>query len=158
MKCYIHPDVEAIGTCTSCGNAICSTCSMEVGGRLICKPCGEKMATQCAASQVAVKKEPVLALLLSLVGGIVSGLFIGLGQVYNGQVKKGIILSVANVVICGGIVGVYVVAGLVTLGVGFLVCLPVLLLPLVLWLYAMYDAYVTADKINKGEPVVDWLD
>ncbi len=158
MKCYNHPDVEAIGTCTSCGKAICSDCSMDVGGKLVCKPCTEKMAVQCAAPQAAARKEPALALLLSLVGGIVSGLFIGLGQVYNGQVKKGIILSVANVVICGGIVGVYVIAGLATLGIGFLLCLPVLLLPLVLWFYAMYDAYVTADMINKGEPVVDWLE
>ncbi len=80
MKCYVHPDVEAIGTCTSCGKAICSTCSMEVGGKLVCKPCAEKMATQRLIVQAAPKKEPALALLLSLVGGLVSGLLIGLGQ------------------------------------------------------------------------------
>jgi hypothetical protein len=32
-----------------------------------------------------------------------------------------------------------------------------MLVPIVIWLYAMYDAYVTADKVNKGEPTKDWL-
>ena len=158
MKCYIHPDVEAIGTCTSCGKAICPACSMEVGGKLVCKPCGEKIATQCVTIQAANKKEPVLALLLSLVGGLISGLLIGLGQIYNGQVKKGIILCVAHVGAWAVIIGIYVIISIVTLGIGAIVCLPVLVVPFLLWCYAMYDAYVTADRINKGEPVKDWLE
>jgi TM2 domain-containing membrane protein YozV len=161
MKCYVHPDVEAIGTCTSCGKAICSTCSMEVGGKLVCKPCAEKIAAQCVTAQAASKKEPALALLLSLVGGLVSGLLIGLGQLYNGQVKKGIILCAVNIVLAFTVLFIYICAGIVTiplLGIGFICCIPVLFIPLGLWFWAMYDAYVTADKINKGEPVKDWLD
>jgi uncharacterized membrane protein len=131
---------------------------MEVGGKLVCKPCAEKIATQCVTAQAASKKEPALALLLSLIGGLVSGLLIGLGQVYNGQIKKGIILSVAHVGAWAVIIGFYIVASIVTFGIGAIICLPVLVVPFLLWLYAMYDAYVTADRINKGEPVKDWLD
>jgi TM2 domain-containing membrane protein YozV len=156
MKCYVHPDVEAMGTCTSCGKAICSTCSMEVGGKLVCKPCAEKMATQCLTVKAVPQKEPALALLLSLVGGLVSGLLIGLGQIYNGQVKKGIILCIAHVVIWAVIIVAYILLALTV--VGAICCLPIFAFPFLLWLYAMYDAYVTADRINKGEPVKDWLE
>jgi hypothetical protein len=155
MKCYMHPEVEAAGACTSCGRAICSDCSMDVAGKLVCKACTEKMATQCVTVS---KKEPALALLLSLAGGMVSGIFIGLGQLYNGQVKKAIILSVAHVLAWFITICAYVLLGLVTLGVGFILCLPILLAPLALWVYVLYDAYVTAEKINKGEIVKDWLD
>jgi TM2 domain-containing membrane protein YozV len=161
MKCYAHPDVDAIGTCTNCGKAVCPACSMEVGGKLVCKHCAEIMATQCVTAQAMPMKEPALALLLSLVGGLVSGLAIGLGQVYNGQIKKGIILSVLNVSIWAIIVAAYVIVTVLTLGFGAF-CLPVLCLPMLisplLWLYAMYDAYMIADRMNKGEPVKDWLD
>lgn len=155
MKCYTHPEIEATGTCTSCGRPVCPECSMNVAGKITCKTCAEALATQCAT---APKKEPWLALALSLVGGCVSGLFIGLGQLYNGQVKKAIILSVAHVLVGTCIVLAFLGVTILTLGFGALCCLPVLVFPLALWLYAMYDAYVTAEKINKGEPVKDWLE
>ncbi len=154
MKCYMHPEVEATGTCTSCGRPVCPECSMNVAGKITCKACAEALATQCAT---APKKEPWLALVLSLIGGMVSGLFIGLGQLYNGQIKKAIILSVAHVAGWIVIIVAYVLLSIVTLGIGAIVCLPVLLFPLAIWAYALYDAYVTAEKINKGEPVKDWL-
>ncbi len=157
MKCYLHPDAEAAGTCTSCGKAICPDCSMEIGGKLLCKPCCERVASQCMAAQ-ASKKEPALALLLSFVGGLVSGLLIGLGQIYNGQAKKGVILCVLNIVLGLCILIVYILASILTLGIGAFCCLPIFAAPLLLWLYAMYDAYTTADKINRGEPVRDWLE
>ncbi|BAI61435.1 conserved hypothetical protein [Methanocella paludicola SANAE] len=155
MKCYMHPEVEATGTCTSCGRPVCPDCSMNVAGKITCKACAEALATQCAT---APKKEPWLALALSLFGGFVSGLFIGLGQLYNGQVKKAVILSLAHVFGWFVIIVGYVLLAIVTLGIGAIVCLPMFLIPLLLWLYAMYDAYVTAEKINKGETVKDWLE
>lgn len=156
MKCYVHPEVEAVGTCTNCGRAVCSDCAMDIAGKMTCKACAEKLATQCV---VTPRKEPWLALALSLLGGLISGLFIGLGQLYNGQIKKAIILSVAH---AGGwlvIIIVFILAAILTLGIGaILFALPVLLVPFALWIYALYDAYVTAEKINKGEQVKDWLD
>jgi TM2 domain-containing membrane protein YozV len=130
---------------------------MEVGGKIVCKSCAEKMASQPA--QVSNKKEPALALLLSLVGGFLTGgLLLGLGQIYNGQIKKGIGILLIHAVIWIIVVVVYIVIGLISLGVGFICGLPILLIPLVFWLWVLYDAYTTAVKINNGEPVKDWLD
>ncbi|HTY91940.1 MAG TPA: hypothetical protein VMC84_12260 [Methanocella sp.] len=166
MKCNTHPDVDAVGTCTSCGKAVCADCAAEKDGKVFCKTCVEKMAIQPPAQAAAqpvspavpvaeIKKEPFFSLVLSFLGMFVMG-FIGLGQIYNGQFKKGIILTVGNWVLgCG--VGIIYLLGVITI-IGAVCCLPVLLIPLVLWIYAMYDAYVTADQINKGEPVKDWLD
>jgi len=86
------------------------------------------------------KKEPVISLILSLV-------IPGLGQLYNTQVKKGAILFIAYVV---SIVLVYATWSNF---VGFCI----MVLPLAIWLYGMFDAYREATKINKGEPSKDWL-
>lgn len=53
---------------------------------------------------------------------------------------------------------IYIAGSAITLGFGALCCWVVFLVPVILWFYAMYEAYVTANKINKGEPVKDWLD
>ncbi|NHM28941.1 hypothetical protein G7K71_18630 [Desulfofundulus sp. TPOSR] len=71
-------------------------------------------------------KNPGLAAVLSF-------LVCGLGQIYNGQVGKGIALFVA-----AGITGL-----LCAVVIGFI------LLPVV-WIYGIYDAYRTAEIINKG--------
>jgi TM2 domain-containing membrane protein YozV len=82
----------------------------------------------------------------------------GLGQIYNGQIKKGIGILLIHACIWVIAVIVYVVIGLISLGVGFICGLPILLIPLVFWLWVLYDAYTIAVKINNGEPVKDWLD
>lgn len=159
MKCYVHQDVEGVGTCTNCGKVVCPTCAMEVNGKIVCKSCAEKMANQPLPVQVVNKKEPVLSVLLSLVGGfLTAGLLLGLGQIYNGQFKKGIGILLIHVFMWAIIIAIYVGISIVTLGVGFICGLPILLLPLVFWLWVMYDAYTVAVKINNGEPVKDWLD
>ncbi|MEW6226500.1 MAG: hypothetical protein AB1700_00165 [Bacillota bacterium] len=74
-----------------------------------------------------MRKNPGLAAVLSF-------FFAGLGQIYNGQIGKGIGLIIAELI-----------SGLLcTVIVGFL------LLPVV-WIYAIYDAYKTAEKINAGQ-------
>ncbi len=46
MKCHNHPKKEAIGTCVSCGKAICEDCATEIKGKLYCKTCiAEKLKT-----------------------------------------------------------------------------------------------------------------
>jgi TM2 domain-containing membrane protein YozV len=185
MKCYVHPDAEAVGTCTNCGKTVCSNCALEMNGKLVCKSCVERMATQASSSPpvqpaaqpaaqpapqptappmapVAAaaagtmaaapvsKKEPIFSIILSF-------LFPGLGQIYNGQVKKGIVLLVTYVVLWVAIFVVYLAGSLITMGVGALCCMPVFLVPLIEWLYGMYDAYVVANKLNRGEFTKDWL-
>lgn len=72
------------------------------------------------------QKNPGLAAVLSF-------FIVGLGQIYNGQVAKGFIM-----------IGCYIVSLLLmSVYIGF-VTTPVL------WIYGIYDAYKTAERINSG--------
>jgi hypothetical protein len=37
MNCVKHPDKEAAGTCTYCGQFFCKDCLVNVKGRMVCK-------------------------------------------------------------------------------------------------------------------------
>jgi len=39
MKCFNHPNEEAVGTCAKCGRGICHQCIGASTGTLICKEC-----------------------------------------------------------------------------------------------------------------------
>ena len=107
----------------------CSQCgTRNPDDATFCKSCGAPM-TMPGQTVVIVRnaKSPFLALILSL-------LLPGLGQIYNGQVMKGIAFLLA----------LAVSAVLKFLLIGFV------LVPIV-WIWAMVDAYQTADKINRGE-------
>lgn len=39
MKCYVHPETDAVGTCVRCGKFICETCNTELAGKNCCKKC-----------------------------------------------------------------------------------------------------------------------
>ena len=147
--------------CTVCGNEVdendefCKNCGTKVDKSAVganvdnqpvsvettkfCSNCGEKIdinAAICPKCGVRVggsseEKSPIVALILSL-------LVCGLGQFYNGQPKKGIVLLISAMV--SGIL-ILLVIGLV-------------LLPIV-WIYNLYDAYTTAEKISNGIEVED---
>lgn len=162
MKCYTHNDVDAVGTCTSCGKALCQQCALTVNGKIMCKDCTVEKAGHSGSPVAADRKKPVFALLLSLAGGIVTGsLLFSLGQLYNGQIKKFVLMTLANLLM-GAIYAIaivaYVIIGIFTLGIGCIVLLPLLFLPLFIYGYEIYDAYVTADRISRGELVKDWFD
>lgn len=156
MKCYVHPDVDATGTCASCGRPVCSACAVDFNSKVTCKSCVEKMAGQpaspitAAPAPAAGKKEPIISVILSFV-------FPGIGQIYNGQPKKGVALIVGYILLWAVLLALTLVFGLMTIGFGLFCCMPFFLVPLVLWAYGMYDAYMTADKINRGEPAKDWF-
>lgn len=71
-------------------------------------------------------KNPVLAAILSLI-------IVGVGQIYNGETAKGIIIIVVQIILSALIVP--------TAGITFLVFL-------VVWFWAIYDAYKVAKRIN----------
>lgn len=127
LKCNMHSDVDAVGTCTRCGRALCSVCAMNINGKLQCKQCTEQMASNAANTAVVNRKEPLLSLILSFI-------IPGLGQIYNGQVKKGLVLLVGYILLCWTCIA-----------------------PLVIWLYCMYDGYTVAGSINRGECAPDWF-
>ena len=76
------------------------------------------------------RKDPLLALIFSF-------LLPGMGQIYNGDTNLGIMLILITAA-----------AWLLTsVCIGFFVFLGV-------WAFAMYEAYMTAEKINRGELVI----
>ncbi len=70
-------------------------------------------------------KDPIIAAVLSLL------LFGGVGQLYLGQQKKGIILIVATILLS-------------CIGIGVIV-----------WIVGAIDAYVIADRLKQGKSVGD---
>jgi TM2 domain-containing membrane protein YozV len=110
----------------------CSNCGAEIDVRAeICPKCGVRVAPppppmDLPPPVMTRRKNEGLAAVLSF-------LFLGLGQIYNGQIGKGILFI---------IVGVISVLSMLIL-IGFL------LYPL-FWIYNIYDAYTTAKAINAG--------
>jgi len=111
--------------------------SVEAGTGKYCQHCGEvipkeaEICPKCGrrvmeAPRVPEQKNPGIAAVLSF-------LFTGLGQIYNGQIGKGISFIVLGVVLA--------------LTVIFLI--GIILYPL-FWIYNIYDAYRSAQRINAG--------
>ena len=104
----------------------CSNCGARIDAKAeICPKCGVRVA---GANEI---KSPFLALILSF-------LFPGLGQFYNGYSKKGILLIIAAIV--------SLVLYILLIG---------LILYLIVWIYGLYDAYKSAESINNGINVPD---
>ena len=43
MKCYYHPDREAVAVCSVCGKPLCAECAHEYKGKIYCKDCLAKV-------------------------------------------------------------------------------------------------------------------
>jgi len=70
------------------------------------------------------------------VAAVLSFFYCGLGQIYNGQILKGIVMLVAYSL---SALMIYIVVGLITTPI--------------LWIWGMYDAYRTAERINRNTGV-----
>jgi len=152
-----------MSTCQKCGAEVkdgakfCQHCGAEmvieeeVNEFKFCSNCGFKMdvntkfCPECGTSTTGVPqttnnsvtnvdKSPILAAVLSFI-------IIGLGQVYLGLTKKGIILFFAAIV--SGV--------LMSVIIGYVAWL-------IVWGYAIYDGYNSAEKINNGLVVEDTID
>jgi len=66
------------------------------------------------------------------IAAILSFFWTGVGQIYNGQIVKGIILIVVQLI---NSALMFVLIGFITY-------------PIV-WIWGMYDAYTTADRMNR---------
>ena len=99
MKCSTHPEAEAIGTCTSCGRAICEACAVEVQGKLVCRNC------LSAGRATRRKYDPNTAFIIELIGGFFG--LLGIGYLYAGKTQDGILRLVIwliyNVIVWTGI-------------------------------------------------------
>ena len=98
----------------------------------ICPSCGVRIKGVSGvelASGYRETKSPGLAAVMSF--------FIpGLGQIYNGQIGKGIAMVIASVI--------FAIMMIILIGIP---------LYIILWLYAIYDAYDTATKMDSSSVV-----
>lgn len=113
-----YGDHTAVRFCPACGSTVHAT-SGEIA-----------VLSECESGATATNtKSPVLAALLSF-------LMVGMGQVYIGQVEK----------------------GLTMLGVVLLLIVTVVLGPLglLILLFNVVDAFVLARIVNQGRPIRKW--
>jgi TM2 domain-containing membrane protein YozV len=104
----------------------CSRCGAQIfADAEICPKCGVRV--KLVNAQVQSSKNPGVAAVLSF-------FFTGLGQFYNGQFKKGVMFILLGIV-CVGLMIVFI---------GFILY-PILLI------YNIYDAYKSAERINRGQ-------
>lgn len=137
---------EGAKFCRECGsevipekNQFCSNCGFEMPrGSKFCPECGastSRAANAGTTNQVRnTNKSSGLAAILSF-------LIIGLGQIYLGLTKKGILLFIGAVI--SGVL-MFVLIGWITW--------------FIIWIYSIYDAYNSAEKMNQGLAVEDTLD
>ena len=96
-----------------------------------------------------------------IVSAVVSLIIPGVGQMINGQMKKGLILLVGYIVLWIAVVILYMVGGIIlgmiTFGITSCLCCFLYIIPFIVNLYAAYDAYKTANDINAGLIVRDWM-
>jgi len=64
MKCFYHPQADAVGLCKHCQRGLCSLCASERDGGLACRERHESQVDQVSALirrnvQVGVKSRPV---------------------------------------------------------------------------------------------------
>jgi TM2 domain-containing membrane protein YozV len=113
------------------GTKYCSNCGQQIDEKAeICPECGVRQTSAVYREVIYQQKNPGLA-------AVLSALFVGFGQIYNGEIAKGLIMMVLYFF---SILLIFVFIGLLTT-------------PLI-WIYGIYDAYNTAKRINTGEIVV----
>jgi len=108
--------------CPECGNPV------DKEDSKFCNNCGANLLERNSVERISPnqpiqeEKSPLVALLCSL--------FIpGLGQVYNGETSKGIGILIGTAL---GLL-IFIIPGVI------------------IWIYGMYEAYTTANKMNKQE-------
>lgn len=101
-----------------------------------CSHCGAKISKEaeiCPKCGVRVKEQPINIEVKSAgISAVLSYVYPGLGQIYNGQIGKGIIFLIIGVIL---ILTMFLLIGFI-------------LYPL-FWVYNIYDAYNTAKMINE---------
>ncbi len=89
MNCFWHPHTPAVAECTDCRKPLCQVCRVLINSRPYCEGCAVNHHQQ----------SPLSAFLFGL-------LVPGLGQIYNGEFAKGLIIFLLGWLIVPWIVGI----------------------------------------------------
>ena len=61
MRCFVHHEVEAVGTCRACNKGICRECASDLGHSICCRGnCEEKaklLHSQVAQGSIALRTQ-----------------------------------------------------------------------------------------------------
>jgi hypothetical protein len=147
MNCANHPETAASAFCRTCGKPLCPVCQIPAQGSIFC---AEHAAVSAAANPyTAPASSPYAAAPYTAVPNAPSpglafilGLLIpGVGAIYNGQYAKGIlhVLILGLLIsIMGSNAGPEPLFGMLAAAFVF---------------YMAFEAYHTASKRQRGEPV-----
>jgi hypothetical protein len=122
MNCYVHPDNEAIGTCTSCGRPTCRECAVEMENKLVCREClstGKARLLSQTSSTTHPVKDRSIALILEILPGLFG--FIGFGWIYSGNTGIGIAWLLA--VLFWNLIAFFIIT--LTAGFGCFITVPI---------------------------------
>jgi len=127
MKCFNHPEEDAVGVCKSCGKGVCQECAVIIAGGNYCKTCLETGRVKATTVQIPVQPVAVArpsgiptraSFIVGGVGAIISGvaallsLFGGFGNIFYGAFFGfGSIWSIVGSIILG--------VGLILAGIGY---------------------------------------
>lgn len=115
----------------------CATCGSQVeSAQGFCSRCGNRVASsQGAAAAPAMAPVQQVVLIRTQknpgVAAVLSFFWAGLGQIYNGEIGKGVLLLIVYFFSC---LMMWILIGFITTPI--------------LWIYGMIDAYKTAEKMN----------
>jgi TM2 domain-containing membrane protein YozV len=87
--CYFHPQTLAVANCTDCGKPVCSVCLKRVNTKPYCEACAANHHEQ----------SPLLAFVFAF-------LVPGMGQVYNGDWQKGLVIFLTGWLVLPWIYGI----------------------------------------------------
>ncbi|MGA8578862.1 MAG: B-box zinc finger protein [Bryobacteraceae bacterium] len=162
MNCQNHPDVAAIAYCRTCGKPVCADCRREASGTVYCAehapaavpppfaapppaytappPASTLPYPPPAAPSPYVRADirPGLAFALGWIPGV--------GAIYNGQYAKGLI----HAVIWGVLMSIANSDAIRDMQ-------PIFVILVIAWMaYMVFEAYRTAQKLQRGEPVDEY--
>ncbi len=122
MKCFYHPETDAVAVCKNCQKGLCVDCAFDVGDGIACKNrCEEKVIvvnSLVARNVAAHQRAPRGYLVVVLMFGMLGILLLSIGLVNLSQITRyNLEPNVSNYVMAiGGIIFLGVAAYYYTLG------------------------------------------
>jgi uncharacterized membrane protein len=142
MKCYNHPEADAVGTCVSCKKAICSECSVEVDGRLMCRECLAAGKGVPASSDIT-DNDKMMALLSYVITFVVPVIVLlsESGKQRRFQRYHAVHALTSGIVLWAVTLLVTCLITVLTVGYGSCCAMPFLILPYIPMIYYGVQAY-----------------
>lgn len=72
MKCFGHPEIDALGICKSCGKGLCGICFVDTGLGLACNGSCQKIVTTVTAQTAEFRGQSLIEATLCFLGSIVA--------------------------------------------------------------------------------------